>query len=326
MKRNIFLFAAVVALLASCASHYVVTDRVDRHLNGTRTLLTADTTSLADTPYGRWQRTALGKSQLVDFRSARDTMRYCYTQPMVRDGWTVMHDSLPRMLRPQVSVDKRFRWFATRYSYTAVFPALDSLPVPISDYLTDDEQRLLFRPLDLPSDWNGADMYILLDKLNTKYVEWLSHCLFEKEMAAYAAVCDSSQQDLLNRYHDTLLTLVLASLPGEFKSIGNVATSFPELAFINKINAVGFDALRWSCEHWSLDTRVIWSVEMPGGGTTEHMVSIERLIMGDYTIEETSRTINWWACVLTLLLLAVAAWLILRGADSVFPAAFRARK
>lgn len=313
MKRNIFLFAAVVALLASCASHYVVTDRVDRHLNGTRTLLTADTTSLADTPYGRWQRTALGKSQLVDFRSARDTMRYCYTQPMVRDGWTVMHDSLPRMLHPQVSVDKRFRWFATRYSYTAVFPALDSLPVPISDYLTDDEQRLLFRPLDLPSDWNGADMYILLDKLNAKYVEWLSHCLFEKEMAAYMAVCDSTQQTLLNKYHDTLLAQVHANLQGEFKSIGNVATSFPELEFINRINAVGFDALQWFYEHLGLDTRVIWRLEMPGGYTAEHMVSTERLILGDYIIEETGLTVNWWACVLTLLLVAGAAWFNLRG-------------
>lgn len=325
MKRNLF-FLAAAALFSACASHYVVTDRVDRHLSGTRTLLTADTTSLADSPYGLWQRAPLDKPQLFDFRSERDTMRYAYSQAMMRGGWTVVHDSLQRMLRPQVTVNKYFRWFTTRYSYTAVFPALDSLPVPISQYLTDDEQRLLFMPLDLPSDWNGADMYALLDKLNTKYVEWLSHCLFEQEMAAYAAVCDSSQQALLNRYHDTLLTLVFASLPGEFKSIGNVATSFPELAFINKINAVGFDALRWSCEHWNLDTRVIWGVEMPGGCTAEHMVSTERLIMGDYIIEETSRTINWWACVLTLLLLAVAVWLILRGADRVFPAAFRARK
>ena len=157
-------------------------------------------------------------------------------------------------------------------------------------------------------------MYALLDKLNTKYVEWMSHCLFEKEMEAYVAHCDSAQQALLTQYHDTLLALVFASLPDEFKSIGNVATAIPELEFINKINAVGFDALHWCYEHWNLDTRVIWRVEIPGGGTAEHMVSTERLIMGDYIIEETSRTINWWACVLTLLLMVGVAWLILRGA------------
>ncbi len=44
MKRNLF-FLAAAALFSACASHYVVTDRVDRHLNGTRTLLTADTSS-----------------------------------------------------------------------------------------------------------------------------------------------------------------------------------------------------------------------------------------------------------------------------------------
>lgn len=314
MKSKALIIVAAMLLFTACATNYVVTDSVGRRLDGTRTLLTSDTLSLANTSYGLWRYTALTQSQMFDFRSKRDTMRYAYCQVLPCDGWTVVDDSLPRMLRPRVSITKRFCWFTSRYRYTAVFPALDSLPVPISQYLTDDEQRILFQSIDLPVDWNGADMYALLDKLNTKYVEWVSHCLFEKEMDAYVAHCDSAQQALLTQYHDTLLALVFASLPDEFKSIGNVATAIPELEFINKINAVGFDALHWCYEHWNLDTRVIWRVEIPGGGTAEHMVSTERLIMGDYIIEETSRTINWWACVLTLLLMVGVAWLILRGA------------
>lgn len=313
MKRNVIIVAAVL-LLASCASNYMVTDQVGRRLDGTRTLLTSDSTAFDGTPYAGWQRSVLECGQMFDFRTERDTMRYAFSQTMKRDGWTVVDDSLVSMLRPQVTVTKHFSWFTTRYRYTAVFPAIDSLPVPISQYLTEDEQRLLFQPLDLPSDWNGADMYALLDKLNTKYVKWLSHCLFEKEMDAYMACCDITQQALLSKYHDTLLALVFANLPSEFRSIGNVATSFPELEFINKINAVGFDALQRAYEQWGLDTRVLWGVELPGGRRTEHLVSAERLVAGDYIIEETGRTVNWWACVLTLLLLAGAAWLILRGA------------
>lgn len=304
MKRNILTFMAAAALLlTSCATHYVVTDSVTPRLDGTRTLLSGDTTSLAGTPYGLWPRTALDRPQMFDFRTERDTMRYAYSQAMTRDGWTVADDSLPRMLRPQVTVTKHFRWFSTHYRYTAVFPALDSLPVPVSQYLTADEQRILLQPLDMPHDWNGADMYALLDKLNTKYVKWLSHCLFEKEMEAYTACCDNTQQALLAKYHDTLLTLVFANLPGEFKSIGNVATTFPELEFINKINAIGFDALQWwAYEHWNLDTRVVWRVELPGGRTVESMVSTERLAVDNYTVTIESKEINWWAVAITLLI------------------------
>ncbi len=301
MKHNVIIVAASMLLLASCATNYVVTDHVGLRLDGTRTVLTADSTALDGTVYGRWQCTALGKPELFDFRTERDTMRHAFSQPLPSDGWTVADDSLPRLLRPQVNVSKHFRWFFTSYRYTAVFPAIDSLSVPIGQYLTSDEQHLLFQPLELPADWNGADMYALLDKLNTKYVKWLSHCLFEKEMAAYMACCDSAQQALLTQYHDTLLAMVFDSLPGEFRSIGNVATAFPELEFINKINSIGFDALKWAYENWDLDTRVLWRAELPGGRTTEQMVSTERLISGDYVVSAESRVLHWWAVALTLI-------------------------
>ncbi len=312
MKRNSLIIAAALLLFSSCATNYVVTDSVGRRLDGTRTLLSADTTAFANTAYGQWQRNTLDKPEVFDFRTERDTMRYAYSQTMARDSWTVVDDSLLQMLRPQVTVARHFRWFTTRYSYTAVFPAIDSLPVPISQYLTADEQQLLFQPLDLPADWNGADMYALLDKLNTKYVQWLGHCLFEKEMDAYMAYCDSTQQALLDRYHDTLLTIVLASLPDEFKSIGNVSTTFPELEFINRINAIGFDALQWAYSLWGLDKRVLWRVELPGGRTAEFMVSAERLISGDYTVALDSCILNWWAVALTALIILAVIFILSR--------------
>ena len=313
MKRNVLFFMLAAVLFYSCATHYVVTDHVEPSLNGTRTVFAADTSSLSHTLYGGWQCSALERPLAFDFRTECDTMKYMFSHALARGEWTIVDDSLSRMMNPQVTVNKCFQWFTTRYVYTAVFSGIDDLPVPVGQYLTDEEQQLLFRPLELPADWNGSDMYALLDKLNTKYMKWWSHCLFEKEMEAYAACCDSTQKALLNQYHDTLLTLALADQPNEFKSIGNVATKIPELEFINKINDVGFDALHWAVDHWNLNTRVLWRVVLPDGRMEEHLVSTERLLVGDYSIEETGRTINWWACVLTLLLLAGAVWLILRG-------------
>ena len=314
MKKSILSFMAAALLLTSCASHYVVTDNVGRQLDGTRTILTTDTTSLDGTPYSMWQRTALDKSQVFDFRTERDTMRYTYSQFMPRDGWTVVSDSLSRMMRPQVTVTKSFRWFTTRYRYTAVFPALDSLPVPISEYLTDEEQRLLFRPLDLPADWNGADMYALLDKLNTKYIKWWRHCFFEKEYEAWCALLDSAQSTLLAQYHDTLLALVRDDLPDEkFTSLKSMANLFPELVPVMDCQVgqhVDAIVMAWYRSCIDFDDRVLWRVELPGGRSGEYMASTERLITGDYTVELHSDVLNGWAIAITLLLaLALVFWL-----------------
>ena len=314
MKKSILSFMAAALLLTSCASHYVVTDSVGRHLDGTRTILTTDTTSLDGTPYSMWPRTALDKSQVFDFRTERDTMRYTYSQFMPRDGWTVVSDSLSRMMRPQVTVTKSFRWFTTRYRYTAVFPALDSLPVPISEYLTDEEQRLLFRPLDLPADWNGADMYALLDKLNTKYIKWWRHCFFEKEFEVWCSLLDSSRCALLTQYHDTLLALVRDDLPDDkFSSMRSMVNLFPELAPVAEFQTdqdVYAFVMAWYMENCNLDTRTLWRVELPGGRTGEYLVSAERLIRGDYTVALDSCVLNWWAIALTILVILALIFLL----------------
>ena len=306
MKRHSIIIAAASLLLASCAAHYVATDSVTRQLDGSRSILTSH--SYTDLFKG-WQEDSLATPLPFDFRSEKDTMRYSYTIDIINGRWSTQYDSMPRLLQPEVTVDKSFRWFTTRYNYKARFPQLDSLPVPIGDYLTEDEQQLLVSHSELPADWNGNDLYGMLDNLNTKYVRWWSHCLFEKEMEAYAALCDSAQRALLEKYHDTLLALSLADLPNEFKSIGNVATAFPELEFINRMNSIGFDALHWTVDNWNLNTRVIWRTELPGR-TVEHMVSADRMILGDYVIEEHSDTVNWWAVLLTLAA-AIAAVVLL---------------
>lgn len=312
MKRNSIIIAAVL-LLTSCATNYVATDSVTRDLDGTRRILTSSSDTAA---FIGWQEETLTTPQVFDFRSEKDTMRYSYSLAVQRDGWTIIHDSLPRMLQPEVTVGKSFRWFTTRYRYTARFPQLDSLPVPIDDYLTPDEQQLLFTPNELPDDWTGTDLYGMLDKLNSKYVKWWNHCLFEKEMEAYASHCDSTQKALLAQYHDTLLTIIQAKLPDERKSLDQVCRQFPELSFVGNItwdgNGTSDNAFIWAFEHWGLNTHVIWRTELPGGHTVEHMVSADRMIMGDYVIDEHSDTFNWWAVALSLLILAGGAVLLMR--------------
>ena len=312
MKHTTLILAAASLLISSCAVHYVATDSVNRHLDGKRQVLASNTADC----FAGWQTDTLDTPVVFDFRSEKDTMRYAYTIDMFRDSWTIHIDSMPRLLQPEVTVRKSFRWFTTRYRYTARFPQLDSLPVPISDYLTPDEQRLLLSCNELPDDWTGTDLYSLLDNLNTKYGKWWDHCLFEKEMEAYSALCDSAQRALLYSYHDTLLALILADLPDNRKSFGNVCHQFPELSFIGDIgsndNRLSYTGIDWALDRWDLNTRVIWRTELPGGRTSEHMVAADRMISGDYIIDEHSDTINWWAVLITLAVALSAIILISR--------------
>ncbi len=317
MKHKLFLVAVLAVMCASCGTEYVVTDKVQRDLAGTRTILSSDTVSLGNTVCNSWDRQLLAKPQYYDFRVLTDTMRYAYTSPVARGGWTLEDDSLSRMLRPQVSVSKNFRWFTTRYCYMARFPRLDSLPVPIDEYFTSDEAQLLFNHNEWPSDWNGADMYALLDKLNTKYVRWWSHCLFERQYEMFMAQADSTQRQLLAGRHDTLLAMVLADLDDDSQMpLARKASLFPELDFVSdyfQSFEVQAAVSEW-VESNAFETHVLWNVDLPGGRSVEHKVSADRLLLGDYIIEETGRTVNWWACILTFLLLVGAAWFILRGA------------
>ena len=151
MKHTTLILAAASLLISSCAVHYVATDSVNRHLDGKRQVLASNTADC----FAGWQTDTLDTPVVFDFRSEKDTMRYAYTIDMFRDSWTIHIDSMPRLLQPEVTVRKSFRWFTTRYRYTARFPQLDSLPVPISDYLTPDEQRLLLSCNELPTAPNA---------------------------------------------------------------------------------------------------------------------------------------------------------------------------
>ena len=316
MKRLFILIAAASLLQAACAAHYVATDTVSHDLNGSRQVLSRQEIE----GLSRWRKDSLSTPQLFDFRSDKDTMHYAYTINITRNGWTIQNDSLPKMLQPKVTISKSFRWFTTRYHYTARFPQLDSLPVPIDNYLSSDEQKLLFSPNELPKDWTGTDLYSVLDKVNSKYVKWWGHCLFEKEMEIYATLCDSSQLALLNQYHDTLLALVFTDFPNNSQSLSSVAKNIPELKFLQEFDLnndeLSLAAFLWGNDHWELNTRVLWCIELPNGHMAEHLISADRMILGDYVIEEHSDVINWWACALTLLILVGGVLLVRRKLTS----------
>ena len=90
MKRHSIIIAAVSLLLASCAAHYVATDSVTRHLDGSRSILTPRSDTAL---FKGWQEDSLATPLPFDFRSEKDTMRYSYTIDIINGGWSVQHDS-----------------------------------------------------------------------------------------------------------------------------------------------------------------------------------------------------------------------------------------
>lgn len=82
---------------------------------------------------------------------------------------------------PEESLVKKFRWFYTYYSFETVYKKLKyEVPIPISNYLNEDEQ-LLWTQGNMSNYRvsNGSEMYNYLNEINDKFTEWCSRNFFE---------------------------------------------------------------------------------------------------------------------------------------------------
>jgi hypothetical protein len=82
---------------------------------------------------------------------------------------------------PQESLQKKFRWFYTYYSFKAVYKQLDyESPVPIENHLTKEEQILFTQGnMNNYKVENGWEIFNYLEKINNNFFEWCSRNFFE---------------------------------------------------------------------------------------------------------------------------------------------------
>ena len=268
--------------------------------------------------------TDIGKGDTVTttfsktFRSAEEM---CQQTPLQMNG---------KRLHSKATLDKRFRWFYTEYTFKEVFACVgDTFKIPATNYADKDEVSFWFtgQP-NLIQGMSGAEASEKLNKMEPKITKWLNDNLFKTcfdfianhydsiasppvSREQFLALHDSMAKKMLEG-HDDILEIKPTEAFHDFFHSDAYAMFFDdetpcgkamnnELA--NRMNILWFS--------------VPYTLSLPGtivdagtgivkDGIIIYPLTGERLIPQDYVITATSRVTNVWAFVVTILVIILA--------------------
>ncbi|NDV83612.1 hypothetical protein D0T87_16700 [Bacteroides sp. 51] len=242
-------------------------------------------------------------------------------------------ENLDRLILPREELKKNFRWFYTYYTYQAVYPTIaDRLPIPLSSYLTDKEQHILFQSdMTVFEGRNGYEMYSTLDGLSIKFEKWLQHCQYE---IACTALMDELKRNGENTYHARLASArdsIFNSMDSKIKDditndgvIYSVFDKYFKTTFFSDFQSKNKERISEIAEQKSkllalFEHNLCFSLEMPGkviNANTElrdnnavvWKVDAYRFLAHDYMLQAQSRTCNVWAFLVTGLIILLAVY------------------
>lgn len=268
--------------------------------------------------------TDIGKGDTVTTtfsKTFRSPEEMCQQTPLQMNG---------KRLQSKATLDKRFRWFYTIYTFKEVFTCVgDTFKLPATNYADKDVVSFWFtgQP-NLIQGMSGAEASEKLNKMESKITKWLNDNLFKTcfdfianhydsianppvSRGQFVELQDSMAKKMLNG-HDDILDVkpteafrdffhsdAYAMFFDEKTSLGNALNK--ELA--NRMNILWFS--------------VPYTLSLPGtivdagtgivkNGIIIYPLTGERLVPQDYVITATSRVTNVWAFIVTILVILLA--------------------
>lgn len=339
------LAAALAATLAtSCVTYHYMTTEIHPDLTADRTVYAkADSAFLAgdmeDSPFffrtaPQWSTGIVGQPFPVDFYDEIQTMDAYATAHLGSLSECRMTAVEPDMegcpvLSPEESVDRHFRWFFTKYDYKATYRQISDLPVPLSEYLDEQQQHFFFRGGEMPRGWNGIEAYSLLDEMNTNFIDWYRRCTYKVSYDIIHSLCDSGMKTLMEQhaekcyssdlgkkddiYPETLCkSLDTAASTDGFSRLYSEHREKIEASYREKEKVTEYFCFSILSEVKMPGKIVKTNADASGNGTTQWKIDCFRLLYGDLTLEATSRKANVWAFAMTFLILAAGIYMAVR--------------
>ena len=238
-------------------------------------------------------------------------------------------------LSAKATLEKRFRWFYTEYTFTEVFAGIGSnFPQPPTNYANADEVSYWFtgQP-NLVNGMNGAETMERLSGLEQKMNNWFCDNVINSGLdyvyTHYDAIVDPPvSREQFAQLHDSLATFIRDQSGKDIltfdckKGFNEFFKSDAYSIFFQGESdcAQGFNDHLAPIVNFSFFS-VPYTLTMPGkvtdpgngiysDGVITYTLSGERLIPADYTISATSREANTWAWIVSALviLLAIGCW------------------
>ena len=212
LLKHTFLLGSLGVMLASCETPFYIHTQVNPNLSLHRDIYTDSTffktSGDPDKALPRPVFCGQGRADtfcaeyppqgfMIDFYGEPTHMMIRYRTDYNASFWPsnrILVDSTQMenpLLQPEENMQKHFRWFFTYYEYTATIKAFENLPVPLSSYLSPEEQAVFFGNSPLPQGWNGKESYEYLESINNKFVQWYNRSLFETNYDILYSLADA---------------------------------------------------------------------------------------------------------------------------------------
>ncbi len=230
-------------------------------------------------------------------------------------------------IKASSTLEKRFKWFYTDYTFTETFsydgPAV--FPVPLDRFLTADTASFWFtgQP-DLTRHLSGAEMKEMLDSIEKKVTQWSNANWFAMTCKIISDNYDKVQNPPVNKERFISLCDSLVMLPSvlnanEGDGTGEGINTLVENVFHSDAYSQFLQSYEGGLDGYEqlLSFGTNYDLVMPGrvlnagmgeydGALIHYRLGGERMIPGDYSISATSRITNVWAFVVTVLVILLA--------------------
>lgn len=350
MNRNNLMAVLIILLgMSSCETSYRMVSRINRdgslyrevYANGDSAFMAGNNSQnpfLFRIESDDWRLVKLDSSITFNFWGEEQNLnvKVCRTIPQMNGEYFEVPDmkkyAYPLAV-PVERLEKKFRWFYTYYLYKAIYKELpDKGPVPLSKYLTNEEQQIWFRGDKIAfSGLNGIELNNQLDGLESKFWEWYNRSQYE---ISYEIITHFASLNSDTSYIQRLQKLTETVYNKYFSSKQDDATPEEVCGFLDKYDRAGYFSNLYKVNKKAIDTMFeernrivelfgyrIWNeLSMPGkvissnallqegDSTVVWKVDAFRLLAGDYELLAESRVPNYWTFVVTLLVALFTVW------------------
>ncbi len=222
---------------------------------------------------------------------------------------------------PEISYQKKFRWFYTDYKYTETYASTNPFTIPITDYMSEEEAQTWFgENSDFYKGKNGFEIYMQINDIAEKINQWCCRNIYEESFRQYckyyryfgnmpvdsltfAGVKDTIYEKYkINMESDGFFDIEIESLLDEYFQ--------KELNFDAKVSDTLTEPYEKTIEKIILPKKLYFSLSLPGriiatnapftnGDTLSWYVDDNRFFIHDFSLTAKSKKIHYPAFIAT---------------------------
>jgi len=342
MKANkIILFLIVSAMLTSCSTNkYVISSYIERDGSCRRTIYAQDDSITHLFPYDLTTGWEITQTDTVvkAYLSLKNTKNWVISKKFntvdeLSSG--LLHDKIFPLAKE--SLKKRFRWFYTYYTFTAVYPEItEKGQIAMDDYLNKDERRFYFQgDLSAYKGLTGFELKDILNEIEAHFFEWYNRSIYEECFQIIASFTDADVRSELFATKDTLYAIYRKNHPeqeflnNQYEDLCPILDDYFKTNRFSILYATNDQKMndmineRTKITQALLDFSIQYELSFPGKIITtnsQHQndgaliweVNMLDFLSDDYILSAEWRIVNGWAVAVTLLLLVFAVFCLKR--------------